>query len=196
MFGHTFIPFRRFPQVFPIVTSILIVQTVVFVMLILKGQAFEPQSWIRYGAYEGWRIEEGEYWRFLFSLFLNVNFFQFIFSSLLIYIFGPQLEWFFGKVKFSLLFLITGIMGNVGVYFSNLQGVYTGNDFSIYGFLGVYLYLYAMKSIDPHLGKGLFILTLINLFFHFELLYAHIISLISGFLLTFLFTHLKTNNKF
>ncbi|MGA9172719.1 MAG: rhomboid family intramembrane serine protease, partial [Thermoactinomyces sp.] len=115
MFRHTLIPLKRFPQIFPVVTSIILVQTIVFIMILLSGKANDPSTWGQYGAFVGWRIDAGEYWRFIFSLFVHVDFIQFLVVAFSIYILAPQLEWFFGKFPFLFLFLATGFFGNLGV---------------------------------------------------------------------------------
>lgn len=183
MFGHTLIPLRRFPQVFPVVTSILLVQTVVFIMILLTGHAGNQATWVQYGAFEAWRVNEGEYWRLLSSLFVHAHFLHYLFNSFCLYIFAPQLEWLLGRMCFLMLYIGSGLIGNYGLILFELDIIYAGASVSIYGFLGVYLYLYFRKMIDPNSGKGLLILTLINLLFHYHLIFPHLLALVSGFLL-------------
>ncbi|SEM72356.1 rhomboid family intramembrane serine protease [Lihuaxuella thermophila] len=193
MFGHTWIPLRRFPQVFPVVTSILLVQTVVFVMLLLTGHVQDPSTWVQYGAYERWRVEEGEYWRLFFSLFVHTQFLHFLFTSFSIYIFAPQLEWLLGRFSFLILYLATGVIGNWALYLFDINGIYAGAASSVYGFMGVYLYLYFRRLIDPQSGKGLLVLILINLLLNFKLLAVHLMALITGFILGAIIITLKQN---
>ncbi|MBA4541708.1 MULTISPECIES: rhomboid family intramembrane serine protease [Thermoactinomyces] len=191
MLRHTLIPLKRFPQVFPVVTSIILVQTIVFVMILLSGKANDPSTWGRYGAFVGWRIDEGEYWRLIFSLFVHVDFMQLFVVALSIYILAPQLEWFFGKLPFLFLFLVTGFFGNLGVYLMGTEGVYTGAFESIYGLVGVYLFLYIRGMIHPLLGRGLLVILIINLVFDYHFLFAHILALLSGFVFAAIFIQYK-----
>lgn len=183
LFGHTFIPFHRFPQVFPIVTSILLVQTVIFIMILTTGQMSDPKVWVQYGAYIDWRIDEGEWWRYISSTLLHVNFFQYLFISFFLYVFGPQLEWLMGKFFFTFFYLATGSLANLGYYLFDIPGVHTGASGAIYGILGFYLYLYLRKLIDPRSGLGLLILVIINLILSWEAAIAYLLSLFGGFLL-------------
>ena len=183
MFGHTFIPFRRFPHVFPVVTSILLVQTVIYVMLLSTGHGSDPKVWVQYGAYIDWRIDQGEWWRYISSTFLHVNLFQFIFISFFLYAFGPQLEWLMGRFFFTLFYLFTGSLANIGYYLFDIPGVHAGANGAIYGILGFYLYLYLRRLIDPNSGFGLLLLVLINLVLNWTAMLAYLLSLIGGFFL-------------
>lgn len=183
LFGHSFIPFRRFPQVFPVVTSILLVQTVIFIMLLSTGHMNDPKVWVQYGAYIDWRIEEGEWWRYISSTLLHVNFFQFLFISFFLYVFGPQLEWLMGRFFFTCFYLATGSLANIGYYIFDIPGVHTGANGALYGILGFYLYLYLRRLIDPNSGFGLLLLVGINLVLSWTSALAYLLSLIGGFLL-------------
>jgi rhomboid protease GluP len=176
-----------------VVTSILLVQTVVFVMLLLTGHAQDPATWVQYGAYESWRVEEGEYWRLLFSLFVHARLWHFLFIGFTTYIFAPQLEWLLGRFSFLILYLATGTIGNWALYMFDISGIHAGAGSSIYGFLGVYLYLYFRRLIDPQSGKGLLVLILINLLLNFKLLAVHLMAMISGLVLGAIIISLKQN---
>ena len=58
-----------------------------------------------------------------------------------LYILGPQLESFFGKVKYSIIFIGSGIIGNlVSLLFLNNYTVSVGASGAIFGLLGAMLY--------------------------------------------------------
>lgn len=184
VFGHRFIPFIRFPQVFPVITSILLVQTVVFIMLISTGHAHEQAYWVRYGAYIDWRIDEGEWWRYFSAIFLHVSFWQYFFISFALYIFGPQLEWLLGRFFFLFYYLVTGSITYISYHLLEIPGIHTGASGAIYGILGFYVYLYLRKLMDPKTGKGLLVLIAINLLFDLDTAFIHLLALACGCLLT------------
>lgn len=177
------IPLRKFPRLFPIVSSLILVQTVFFISILFTGHMNDPHTWVQYGAIDPFRIDLGEYWRYLLSLFLHVSFFQFIFIIFAQYILAPQLEWLFGKMQFLMIFLITGLIGNIGIILFDVDGIHTGASSAIYGLLGVYLYLYVRRLMDLMTGRALLILTVINLFLNLSLLFPHLLALVTGFLL-------------
>jgi rhomboid protease GluP len=183
VFGHKFIPFIRFPQVFPVTTSILLVQTVVFIMLVSTGQMHEQPIWVQYGAYIDWRIDEGEWWRLISPLFLHVSVLQYVYFSLTLYIFAPQLEWLVGRLLFLIFYLATGSMTYFGYYIFDISGVHTGAGGALFGVLGFYFYLYLRKLIDPRLGFALMVIVGINLLLDLDAFFVHLLAFLFGALL-------------
>ncbi|MGA8943474.1 MAG: rhomboid family intramembrane serine protease [Thermoactinomyces sp.] len=188
---HRLISFRQFPQMFPVVTGILLLQTAVYFFFLFTGRTNNPEVWANWGAVVNWRIDEGEFWRLLFSLFLHVNFFQFLMIAFSIYLFSPQLERLFGKSIFLFIFLVTGIMGNLGVYLMDFQGIYTGAAEAVYGIMGVYLYLYLRGIVHPLLGKSVWIFVTVLLLLGYPFLFAHVLSVITGFVLAMIMLQIK-----
>ncbi|SFJ00059.1 rhomboid family intramembrane serine protease [Thermoflavimicrobium dichotomicum] len=191
MFGHTHIPLHRFPQIFPVVTSMILVHTVVFVMLLLTGQAENPETWIRYGAVEGWRLAEGDWWRLFTSIFIHPQFLQYFFICFFLYIFGPQLEWLLGRLPFLVLYLGSGIAFYIGIYLFDITGVYSGAGGAIFGFLGVYLYLFVRRSLNYQMGMGFIALTVINLVLNWSLIIPYLFSLACGFVFGAVILHFR-----
>jgi rhomboid protease GluP len=127
----------------------------------------------------------------VFSLFVHVHFLQFFLIVFSIYILAPQLEWFFGKIPFLLLFLLTGTVGNLGVYLMGIEGTYTGATESIYGLLGFYLYLYFRGMIHPSIGRGILVYIVLNLAFGYALLFAHVLALLCGIVVSAFMIQIK-----
>lgn len=192
MFRHTLIPLQRFPQIFPVVTSLILVQTVVFLMFGISGKGNDPTSWIRFGAFVEWRIQEGEYWRLLSSLFLHVHLAQFLMIGLSLYLFAPQLELLLGKLSFLFIYLCTGIVGYWGLYLTGINGVLTGASEAIYGLFGVYLYLTVRGFLHPSMGRMMLAFVAINLIFDWSLLFGHLLALTTGFILALFIIQLKS----
>jgi len=192
MFGHTHIPFRRFPRLFPVVTSLFLVQTVFFVIMSFNGGTQNIGNLIRFGALEPLLISYGEWWRLVVPIFIHIGLFHFLFNSFALYLFGPQLEWLFGRISFLFLYLFSGFVGNLLTYWSMTWSGYTvvsaGASGSIYGLMGVYLYLIIRRAIEPEVSKGLLamigISVLMSILDPRINLIAHLGGLITGFLLT------------
>lgn len=178
-------------HMFPVVTGILLLQTAVFLFFLFTGNTDNPEAWVNFGAVIYWRIAEGEFWRLLFSLFLHVNFFQFIMVAFSVYLLSPQLERLFGKSIFLFIFLVTGIAGNWGVYLMDFQGVYTGAAEAVYGIMGVYLYLYLRGIVHPLLGKSIWAFVIITLLLGYPFLFAHIVAVITGFVLAMVIIQIR-----
>lgn len=197
MFGHRFIPLYRFPNIFPMITSILLVQTVVFIVLISTGNMDDPQTWVRYGAYIYWRIDEGEWWRLISSNFLHINYFQYFIVGLTLYVLGPQLEWLMGRIFFLLFYVATGTAAYIGFYLFEISGIHAGGTGASYGILGFYLYLYLRKLIDTETIKIIITLLFLNTltigysFISLNSVLGYLLALMSGCLLGILIIEIR-----
>ena len=62
-----------------------------------------------------WAIADGEYWRLITPVFLHSESFIFhiIMNSYILYSLGPNVEEAFGSVRFAVMYLAAGFMGNV-----------------------------------------------------------------------------------
>ena len=80
-------------------------------------------------------------YRLVSSIFLHSGLLHLICNMYSLYILGPQLESFFGKVKYSLIFIGSGIIGNL-LSMAFLQNTYVsvGASGAIFGLLGALLY--------------------------------------------------------
>ncbi len=185
------IPLHQFPRMFPVVTSVLIIQAIVFFFFLISGHQHHPMQWIQFGAVVQWRVEEGEFWRLLFSLFLHVNLFQWLMVAFSIYLLAPQLEWLFGKSVFLLLFLVTGMIGNWGICWMDFQGIYTGATEAVFGLMGVYLYLLLRGIIHPLFGRAMILLIVLSLALGHAFLFAHILALLAGFVMAMVMIQIK-----
>lgn len=189
MFQHTQLPFRRFKSYFPVVTGILVIQTLLFLLMTFSGGSTNILVLLRFGALESTLLSQGEWWRLVTPVFLHIGITHFLFNSFSLYILGPQLEWLFGRWRFVLLYLLTGIMGNLATVYWGTAGISAGASGSIYGLLGVYVYLFLFRrgSMDPETGKGLLALVGINLLISVVSpsinLMAHLGGLVAGLLL-------------
>lgn len=80
-------------------------------------------------------------YRLITSIFLHAGLLHFILNMYSLYIIGPQLESFFGKVKYSILFIGSGIIGNLfSMLFLQDRYVSVGASGAIFGLLGALLY--------------------------------------------------------
>ena len=192
MFRQPTSTFRAYREQFPVITGILAVQIVVFLTMTIAGGTTDEQVLIRFGAKVKPLIDQGEWWRLVSPIFIHIGFLHLLFNSFALYIFGPTAEWLFGKFRFLLFYVLSGIIGNVASYVFNPYSISAGASGAIYGLFGMYLYLYwrAKHYVDAETGKGILALVVVNLLLSLGQgidLAAHIGGLFGGFLLTSLF---------
>ena len=132
-----------------------------------------------------------EFYRVVTSVFLHAGLIHLLCNMYSLYIIGPQLESFFGKVKYSIIFIGSGIIGNL-LTFSFLQDKYVsvGASGAIFGLLGALVYFgYHYRVYLSGVIKSQIIpLILLNLLISFMIPsinnFAHIGGLVGGVLLS------------
>lgn len=189
MFRQPTSTFYAYRKQFPVITIILGVQLFLFAVMTLSGGTTNHEVLIRFGAKVNALINEGEWWRFITPIFIHIGLMHLLFNSFALYIFGPTAEWLFGRFRFVLFYILTGVGGNVASYLFNPFSISAGASGAIYGLFGMYVYLYlrARRFVDPDTGKGILVLVAINLVVSLGQgidLAAHLGGLVSGFLLT------------
>lgn len=82
-----------------------------------------------------------ELYRLVTSVFLHGGLIHLICNMYSLYVIGPQLESFFGKVKYAIIFIGSGVIGNL-LSMAFLQDTYVsvGASGAIFGLLGALLY--------------------------------------------------------
>ncbi|PWH19248.1 MAG: rhomboid family intramembrane serine protease [Anaerolineae bacterium] len=126
----------RYPQSKPLVTYILMG---ICILVYLAQMASEFLLGSDLPALLGMKINQailnGEVWRFLTPMFLHGSILHIAFNLYALYIFGPSLEGRFGRGRFLLLFLISGLVGNIFSFvFSSAASL--GSSTAIFGLLG------------------------------------------------------------
>jgi rhomboid protease GluP len=138
------------------------------------------------------RIYDGEYYRLLSSMFLHLDMAHIIFNGLALYIFGRDVEAWFGHARFAIIYFLGGLAGSIGsLLFTDAPSIgASGAIFAIFSATAVYYYhqrhifgRYAMLRLRQLIFLGAF-----NLFIGFVSTMpidnaAHIGGIIGGFIL-------------
>jgi rhomboid protease GluP len=165
---------------------ILAVNVLIFVSSSVLGQI----DLLLLGAKVNEAIVAGEIWRLVTAVFLHVDVFHIAFNSYALFVFGVQVERRFGRVRFPLIYLASGIAGSsLSFLLSPYPSVgASGAIFGLIGVLGAYLYRYRdwLVAGRARLGNIVSIL-LYNLVYGLMIPavdnWAHIGGLLAGLLL-------------
>lgn len=129
--------------------------------------------------------------RLISSIFLHAGILHLICNLYSLYILGPQVEGFYGKTKFTIIYIVSGIIGNLlSLAFLGDNIVSVGASGSIFGLLGAILYFgYHYRVYLSSVIKSQIIpLILLNLGIGFMASginnFAHIGGLIGGVLIS------------
>lgn len=158
---------RRYPA-----TSILLILSSVVFLLMLITRGFEytsGQTLFDFGAVYGLAIQAdpSQLWRLLTAIFVHIGFEHFFMNMLTLYFLGRQVELIFGSGKFLLLYLLSGLMGNIFVLFWTPDVLAAGASTALYGlFAAVIVLRYAVRSpYIQQLGQTYTALLVANLIF-------------------------------
>src|SRR5690625_2855927 len=179
---------REFFHFYPVVSVIVITNIILWIFT-----QFLPNSIgeiiLRFGIGQNFAISEfGEFWRLFTPIFLHANVGHVLFNSFALILFGPALERMVGKGRFILLYLVTGIVGNIGTYVINPydRTLHLGASGAIYGLFGMYLYMTIRRQdlIDPQsaqIVRTIFIIGLVMTFIRPNInIAAHLFGFIGG----------------
>lgn len=122
----------------PIVTYIFI--AICIIMFILTRGSTDIETLLKYGANNAYLTKSGEYYRLLSSMFIHIGLLHLLFNMYALYIIGPQVESFYGKFKYFLIYILSGVSGSIlSITFSS-NTVSAGASGAIFGLMGALLY--------------------------------------------------------
>lgn len=135
----------------PYVTySFLAIQLVLFLLMTLFfGGSENPNTLILFGAKWGPYIVAGEWWRLVMPIFLHIGWMHLIINSVCIYYIGIHLEKIFGHWRFALIYLLSGIAGNIAS-FAFSDAISAGASTSIFGLFATTLMLAETFKNNPY----------------------------------------------
>ena len=126
----------------PIVTYTLIfINILVFMAMYLFGNGSEDSlTLLTFGAnYRPLILEFNQYYRLITSSFLHIGILHLLFNMYALYIIGAQIENFYGKFKYLIIYLGSAIFGSLlSICFHD--GISAGASGAMFGLLGAMLY--------------------------------------------------------
>lgn len=182
----------------PICTiAIAAVNVLVFLGLSFMGMTEDSTFMMEHGAmYVPYLMNGERYYTLITSMFLHFGFSHLMNNMVMLLVIGYSLEPEIGKIRFLLIYLGSGLMGNlVSAWFDVSQGSYAvsaGASGAIFGIVGALLYV-AIRNhgrVGEISTRGLVLMAGLSLYYGFTAQgvdnAAHIGGLVSGFLLAVL----------
>lgn len=173
----------------PIMTySLIILMTLIFLAMCGFGNGpTDTLTLYRFGAL----VKNNEIFRVFTSIFLHIGLIHLVMNMWSLKIIGEQNENFYGHIKTLIIFLYSGIIGNLlSLIFMKSNVISAGASGSIFGLMGSLLYfsLNQRTYMSEALKKSIIPVIIINLLFTFTIpsinMYAHIGGLISGMIIS------------
>lgn len=142
--------FRQSP-----VTATLLSLTIgyfLLIQLLFWGQSTTAVSILRaggiYGAYL--HFYPAELWRLISPIFIHIGWEHLVMNAISLYFVGAMAEQWWGVWRFLMLYLLSGVMGNVFVVFFTPDVVSAGASTSIFG-------LFAAVSVIGYFGRNAYL---------------------------------------
>ncbi|MFL0246611.1 rhomboid family intramembrane serine protease [Candidatus Clostridium stratigraminis] len=187
----------------PYITYILIgINLLVYLITAFLSQNFidsDINVLIKLGAKYNELISQGEYYRFVSSMFLHGGLLHVALNMYSLYSIGPLIEKVFGKAKYVIIYFVSGITGSIFSYLFS-DSVSIGASGAIFGLLGGAL-IFAFKvrnSLGKEFLRSVVSVIAINLFIGFTMPnidnYAHLGGLTGGVIVTLLLSMIKQRN--
>lgn len=191
MFIRTERSLKEFIYFYPVVATIVIINLLLWLIIDIL-QLSIGYTIFNWGVGHNLSVYHGEYWRIVTPIFLHAGLAHVLFNSFALVLFGPALEQMLGKIKFILVYFLTGIAGNLGTYIIDPVSMtpHLGASGALYGLFGIYLYMVFFRKdlIDPGNAQIVIVIFVIGLVMTFIRpninIAAHIFGFLGGFALT------------
>lgn len=183
---------RIFSYKKPIVTyAIIAICIFMFMMMYIFGQGSEDNyTLLKFGASLDILIKNGEYYRLFTCIFLHIGIVHLLCNIYSLYIVGKEVENLYGKLKYLIIFILSGICGSILSLAFNSNTIGAGASGAIFGLLGAFLYFgyyyraYLGNSITRAILPVLIVNLIIGLMSSSIDLAAHIGGLVGGILVS------------
>ena len=174
--------------------ALIVVNVAVFMIMTMFGDTEDAVFMLQHGAmYEPFVIQQHEYYRIITCLFLHFGIEHLLNNMVMLGALGWNLELEIGKVRFLVIYFVSGIAGNILSLFYDLStenpAVSAGASGAIFGLMGALLYVVILNRgrLGRLSGRGMLIMVALSLYFGFAssgvVNFAHIGGLVSGFIL-------------
>ncbi|NMM55056.1 rhomboid family intramembrane serine protease [Paenibacillus aquistagni] len=181
---------RSYLKQFPVTSALIIMNIVMFIILAMNGGSTNGETLLRFGAVLKWEPFVEQTWRLVSAMFLHIGFEHLLFNMFALFVFAPPLERILGHVRYALLYVLSGIVGNAfSVYASEWGTLMAGASSAIYGLYGAYLFIaiFHRQALDEASRKTLYIilgLGVVQSFLMTNISWsAHLGGLAAGFIL-------------
>jgi len=188
MFIRTERSVRDFISFYPVVSTIIIINLILWMLIYIFPFAIGDIIYY-FGVGHNFSVLHGEYWRLITPIFLHGGFSHVAFNSFSLVLFGPALEQMLGKPKFIVAYFLTGIAGNLGTFIINPTSFtpHLGASGAIYGLFGIYLFMvffrkHLIDAANASIVQVIFVIGLVMTFIQPNInIAAHIFGFIGGF---------------
>jgi len=180
------------PLTRPVVTwAILCINVGVWLAMTLAGGSENTAVLVQFGAKVNALIVMGEYWRLLTCCFLHVGIVHLAFNTYALYILGTEVEAFYGRSRFTIIYLLAGLFGSLASFALD-PALAAGASGAIFGLVGTLAAFYwrqrgTFGAIAQRRLANVVMVAALNIFIGFTTPgidnFAHLGGLVAGLIL-------------
>ncbi|RCX21716.1 rhomboid protease GluP [Fontibacillus phaseoli] len=184
---------KSYLRYYPVTCLILAANLLMFLVVMFNGGSDNPYTQIKFGALINDPYYEGETWRLFASMFLHHDFGHLFSNCFAILVFAPPLERLLGHWRYALLYIGSGLIGNLislEIYRQSTElHLSVGASGAVYGVYGAFLYIALLQRqlMDESSRKTLYSLLIVGVIFSVVVpqvnWMAHFGGLVGGFFL-------------
>lgn len=188
---------KSYIKYYPVTCLLILANVLAFIFLTFNGGSTDSNVLFKYGAVTNYPPGDQEWWRLFAAMFLHQGFNHLFSNCFSLLVFAPPLERLMGSFKYLLLYLGSGVIGNVltlayynATYMAgDPYSLSTGASGAVYGVYGAFLFIALLQraKIDMNSRKTLYSLLIAGIFFSFIMAninwMAHLGGLVGGFLI-------------
>jgi rhomboid protease GluP len=127
-------------------TLIVAANVIVFALMLLTGKPTSGRTLIRFGALTV-PLPSREWWRLITSMFVHIGFAHIAFNMFALLIFGGAIENRYGKLRYLMLYLGSGVLGSATSLAFSHGELSAGASGAIFGVIGAG---FAMALVNRH----------------------------------------------
>lgn len=166
---------------------------VMFLIEIISGGSQNIGVLVHYGAKINGLVAQGQWWRLITPMFLHVGLLHIAMNGVMIYYVGTQIEFIFGHIRFLMIYILSGILGNLASFaFGSDASVSAGASTALFGLFGAFIMLGLTFTHNPFIqtmAKQFGVLVIVNLVFDIFAsnidIWGHIGGFIGGVIIAF-----------
>ena len=184
----------------PITVLFILLNILIFLIVDFTGGSENTAHMIECGAaYPPLILENGEIYRLFTCMFLHFGIEHLLNNMLVLFVLGSRLEQAIGKIKFLLIYLIGGVLGNVISLLIELRtqdfAVSAGASGAVFAVMGAMIYIVIRNKgwLGDLSMRQILVMAAFSLYFGFASTgvdnTAHVGGMVSGFFLAVIFYH-------
>lgn len=148
---------RKLKSSVPYMTYFFIgINVLIFFIEAIIGDSESGDTIMKFGALYVPKVKEGQWYRMFTAFFIHFGYEHLAGNMLALFAIGPYIEGFFGHLRFTVIYIISGLSGSAFVYFMeqrsgdySLTAGASGAIFGLFGVLIIFAFIREMRDTFP-----------------------------------------------